>query len=96
MMFSGIFLKKNSSIVVLAILGIGILLLVNILEIGGTHLFPVNTHDMLYFDMFGLVFNCVAFGMHLNLFPAQRKRYRGQSETIPANISPSSFSCSAV
>ena len=50
MMFSGIFLKKNSSIVATAILGIGILLLVNILEIGGTHLFPVNTHDMLYLD----------------------------------------------
>jgi NADH-quinone oxidoreductase subunit N len=68
MMFSGIFLKKNSSIVALAILGISALLLVNILEIGGTHLFPVNTHEMLYFDIFGLVFNCVAFGSTLIYF----------------------------
>jgi NADH-quinone oxidoreductase subunit N len=68
MMFSGIFLKKNSSIVTLAVLGVGILLIANILEIGGYHFFPVNTHEMLYFDMFGLLFNAIAFGSTLLYF----------------------------
>src|SRR5450755_2313777 len=68
MMFSGIFLKKNSSIVILAILGAALLLTVAILEMSGFHFFPVNTHDMLYFDVFGLLFNCIAFTSTLIYF----------------------------
>lgn len=68
MMFSGIFLKKNSSIVILAILGAALLLAVAILEMSGFHFFPVNTHDMLYFDVFGLLFNCIAFASTLIYF----------------------------
>src|SRR5450432_9504 len=68
MMFSGIFLKKNSSIVILAILGAALLLTVAILEMSGFHFFPVNTHDMLYFDVFGLLFNCIAFASTLIYF----------------------------
>ncbi|HZK63350.1 MAG TPA: NADH-quinone oxidoreductase subunit N [Puia sp.] len=68
MMFSGIFLKKNSSIAALAILGIIILLVATILEMSGYHFFPVDTHNMLFFDAFGLLFNCVAFAGTLALF----------------------------
>jgi NADH-quinone oxidoreductase subunit N len=61
MMFSGIFLKKNSSIAALAIGGILLLLAMDLLEMSGYHFFPVETHDMLYFDVFGLLFNSIAF-----------------------------------
>src|SRR5450432_28148 len=68
MMFSGIFLKKNSSIGALAILGMVLLLVMAVLEMSGFHFFPVNTHDMLYFDVFGLLFNCIAFASTLAYF----------------------------
>lgn len=68
MMFSGIFLKKNSSIVTLAIAAIVILLGMAILDMSGFHLFPVDTHNMLYFDVFGLLFNCIAFASTLVYF----------------------------
>jgi NADH-quinone oxidoreductase subunit N len=68
LMFSGIFLKKNSSIVLLAILGIILLLVVAALELSGFNFFPVNTHNMLEFGAFGLLFNCIAFGCTLAYF----------------------------
>ena len=68
MMFSGIFLKKNSSIAALAILSIVVLLVMNILDLSGYHLFPVDTHNMLFFDVFGLLFNSIAFGCTLAYF----------------------------
>ena len=68
MMFSGIFLKKNSSIASLAILGIILLLAATMLEMSGYHFFAIDTHNMLYFDAFGLLFNCVVFAATLILF----------------------------
>jgi len=68
MMFSGIFLKKNSSIVTLAIAGIIVLLGMAALDMSGYHFFPVDTHNMLYFDVFGLLFNCIAFACTLAYF----------------------------
>src|ERR1700704_5433526 len=68
MMFSGIFLKKNSSIVAVAIAGIIGLLGMAALDMSGYHFFPVDTHNMLYFDVFGLLFNCVAFACTLAYF----------------------------
>jgi NADH-quinone oxidoreductase subunit N len=68
MMFSGILLKKNSSIVALAILGMIALLTMGILDISGHHYFPVDVHNMLYFDVFGLLFNCIAFACTLAYF----------------------------
>jgi NADH-quinone oxidoreductase subunit N len=62
MMFSGIFLKKNSSIAALATLCVLLLLVMDLLEMSGYHFFPVDTHNMLYFDVFGLLFNAIAFG----------------------------------
>ena len=49
MMFSGIFLKKNSSIATLAILGAILLLAMAVLDMSGYHFFPVDTHNMLDF-----------------------------------------------
>src|SRR5450432_2426701 len=68
MMFSGIFLKKRSSIAALATAGVCLLLLMAMLELSGYHFFPVETHNMLYFDVFGLLFNCIAFGCTLAYF----------------------------
>ena len=65
MMFSGIFLKKNSSIAALAILCIVVLLVMAVLEMSGYHFFPVNTHNMLDFEVFGQLVN--AGGQHRDL-----------------------------
>jgi NADH-quinone oxidoreductase subunit N len=68
MMFSGFFLKKNSSIAVLAILCIVVLLGMGLLDISGYHFFPIDTHNMLYFEVFGLLINCIVFASTLALF----------------------------
>jgi NADH-quinone oxidoreductase subunit N len=68
MMFSGLFLKKRSSIAMLATVGILLLLVMGILDISGYHFFPVDTHNMLYFEVFGLLINCVVFASTLALF----------------------------
>src|SRR6202790_4810585 len=68
MMFSGLILKKNSSIAMLAILGAALLLVMAILDMSGYHFFPVDTRGMLYFDVFGLLFNCIAFASTLVYF----------------------------
>ncbi len=68
MMFSGLFLKKNSSIAILATLGIILLLVMAILDLSGYHFFPVDTHNMLFFEVFGLLINCVVFASTLALF----------------------------
>jgi NADH-quinone oxidoreductase subunit N len=68
MMFSGIFLKKNSSIATLATLGALLLLVLAALDMSGYHFFTVNTHNMLDFQTFGLLTNCVVFAMTLAYF----------------------------
>jgi NADH-quinone oxidoreductase subunit N len=68
MMFSGIFLKKNSSIGLLAVLGAALLLVMALLEMSGYHFFAVNTHNMLDFEVFGLLVNCIAFASTLAYF----------------------------
>ena len=68
MMFSGIFLKKNSSIAILATLGAILLLTVAILDLSGYHFFPVDTHNMLDFQAFGQLANCIAIAMTLAYF----------------------------
>jgi len=68
MMFSGLFLKKNSSIAALATAGMLLLLIMGALEMSGYHFFPVDTHNMLYFDTFGLLFNVIAFASSLVYF----------------------------
>ncbi len=68
MMFSGLFLKKNSSIAALAILSIVILLAMDVLELSGYHFFPVNTHNMLDFEVFGQLVNAIVFTSTLAYF----------------------------
>jgi NADH-quinone oxidoreductase subunit N len=68
MMFSGLFLKKNSSIAILATLGIIVLLVMGGLDMSGYHFFPVDTHNMLYFEVFGMLINCIVFASTLALF----------------------------
>ncbi len=68
MMFGGVFFKKRTTPKYWAIAGIIILLVANILEFFGTHLFNVDTRDMLHFDNFSLHFNTVAFSCTLLFF----------------------------
>ena len=68
MMFSGIFLKKNSSIATLAILGAILLLVMAVLDLSGYRFFPVDTHNMLDFEAFGQLANCIAIAMTLAYF----------------------------
>ncbi len=65
MMFSSFMLKRKAPVRTLAITGLIVLLGVNIAEMAGISLFRVNTHGMLYFDRFGLLFNSIAFASTL-------------------------------
>src|SRR4030095_5040801 len=38
------------------------------LDLSGYHYFPVDTHNMLDFEVFGLLFNCIAFASTLVYF----------------------------
>jgi NADH-quinone oxidoreductase subunit N len=61
MMYSGIVLKQKSSAKYVATLGVILLIIVNWLEFAGLPLVNINTHGMLQFGTFGLLFNTVAF-----------------------------------
>jgi NADH-quinone oxidoreductase subunit N len=61
MMFSGVLLKQKNAIRNVAIAGLIILLLVNILEMCGIVIFNVDTKGMIVFDRFALLFNTIAF-----------------------------------
>ncbi len=66
MMFSGLWLKPNAlgskaAVRNLAIAGMVLLLLVNILEMSGTVLINIDTKGMIVFDNFSLLFNSIAF-----------------------------------
>ncbi len=68
MMFSGILLKDKNAIRNVAIAGIVLLLIVNMMELCGTVIFSVNTKGMIVFDRFSLVFNSIAFVSTLLFF----------------------------
>src|SRR5258708_3083860 len=68
MMFSGIVSEKKSTIRITAIIGLALLLVVNWLDMTGHHLFAIDSHKMLFFDTFGLLANCIAFGSTLLYF----------------------------
>ena len=59
MMFSGIVLKQKSTIRVIAITGLVIMLLANMLEIYGYSIFSFNTTGMMRFDRFALFFSAL-------------------------------------
>jgi NADH-quinone oxidoreductase subunit N len=69
MMFSGIVLKKNSSIRNVAIAGMVLLLLVNVLEMcSGKAFFAIDSKGMIYFDRFAHLFICIAVAATLIYF----------------------------
>ena len=65
MMFTGIMSKRSSMIRYVAITGLVVQLVTNVLEMGGTRLFEFDVHNMLVFDSFGLLFNTIAFASTL-------------------------------
>ncbi|HEV7782649.1 MAG TPA: NADH-quinone oxidoreductase subunit N [Chitinophagaceae bacterium] len=65
MMFSGILLRSKAAVRNLAIGGLVLLLVVNMLELCGTVFFPIDTKGMIVFDNFALLFNTIAFAATL-------------------------------
>ncbi len=61
MMFSGILLKSNRAVRNLAIAGMVLLVVANILEMCGTIFFKIDTKGIIVFDNFSLLFNSIAF-----------------------------------
>jgi len=60
MMFSGILLKQKSAIRGLALTGLFIAIVLNVMEIYGFHLFRIDIAGMMQFDRFALFFNTIA------------------------------------
>lgn len=65
MMFSGIITQRLTVIRYIASIALTLLLVANILELGGSGFFDFDVHRMLVFDSFGLLFNAIAFGSTL-------------------------------
>lgn len=61
MMFSGLLLKQKSAVRNVAIAGMLLLLVVNILEMRGTVFFNIDSRGMMAFDRFALLFNTVVY-----------------------------------
>jgi NADH-quinone oxidoreductase subunit N len=68
MMFGGVFFKKRTTPKYWAIAGIIIILIANIIEFSGGHLFDVDTKGMLHFDNFTLHFDTIAASCTLLFF----------------------------
>ncbi|HKC35212.1 MAG TPA: NADH-quinone oxidoreductase subunit N [Chitinophagaceae bacterium] len=62
MMFSGILLKQGSTIRRLALAGLFVSIVLNVMELYGFHLFRINITDMMHFDRFSLFFNTLSMG----------------------------------
>src|SRR5882724_355706 len=67
-MFSGIFTKSKVTIRMIAIAGLVLLLFANYRDMVGDHWFNVDTHNMLFFETFGLLGNSIVFGSTLIYF----------------------------
>lgn len=61
MMFSGIVLKQKSAIRAVAIAGLVLVLVANVMETYGHVFFHIDTTGLMYFDRFALVFNSIMF-----------------------------------
>ena len=68
MMFSGILLKQKSAIRGLALAGLLAIIILNIMETYGFHLFKINVTGMMSFDRFSLFFNTIAMVCTLIFF----------------------------
>lgn len=60
MMFSSVLLKQKSAVRGIAITGLAVLLLANILESRGISFFKIDVSGMMYFDRFALLFVSIA------------------------------------
>jgi len=60
MMFSSVLTSNKAVIRGVALTGLALLIVVNVLDMSGTHLFKVNVRGMLVFDSFSLLFNTIA------------------------------------
>jgi len=61
MMYCGFVFKAKSAVRGVAIAGLVLLLVVNVLESYGTVFFHIDTHGMMRFDRFALLFNSIMF-----------------------------------
>jgi len=68
MMFSSFLLKSKTVIRNVAILGLVLVLIVNVLEMSGMLFFKIDTKDMIGFDRFALLFNTIIFASTLVYF----------------------------
>ena len=62
MMFCGVFTNSKTAIRAVAVIGLLVLTIANVMDMGGYHFFNMNLKGMLVFDTFGLLFNTIAFG----------------------------------
>ncbi len=60
MMFSGILLKQKSTVRAVALTGLFVTIILNVMEMYGFHLFRINVSGMMSFDRFALFFNTIA------------------------------------
>ncbi len=68
MMFSSFLLKSKATVRNVAIGGMVLLIVVNLLEFSGFKFFEINTRGMIGFDRFALVFNTIIFASTLIYF----------------------------
>jgi NADH-quinone oxidoreductase subunit N len=61
MMFSGILLKQKSAVRSVAITGLVLVFIANLIDMNGLTFFRINTEGMMHFDRFSLLFNAVIF-----------------------------------
>jgi len=61
MMYCSFMFKRKSAVRGVAIAGLVLLLVVNVMESYGTVLFHIDTHGMMKFDRFALLFNSIMF-----------------------------------
>ena len=83
MMFSGILLKQKSTIRGLALTGLLVTIILNVMEIYGFHLFKINITGMMSFDRFSLFFNTIAMACTFVFFLLSAK----EMEKVGVNYS---------
>jgi NADH-quinone oxidoreductase subunit N len=68
LLFSGIWLKQKSTVRAIAVIGMIVLLITNIMEMYSPSFFRIDTSGMMYFDRFALLFNSIALFSTLLFF----------------------------
>src|SRR6187399_1969972 len=83
MMFSGILLKQKSTIRGLALTGLLVTIILNVMEMYGFHLFKIDITGMMRFDRFALIFNTIAMACTFIFFLLSAK----EMEKVGVNYS---------